>query len=216
MRIALLSVNVAMPSTLGQWQGEAVISGIAKSPLTGTSVFVGSTNIAGDGQADLSVHGGPDKAVYAYPAIHWPWWESEKQLTCKPGRFGENLTLDGPDETAIAIGDRFQWGDAVLEVSQPRAPCYKFVLYTGRADAAQAMTASARSGWYLRVLRQGEAPIAGTLERIHESGGPSVHDAFAALFARAEPELLDRVYAAPGLAEAWRAPVGRRRKTASD
>jgi MOSC domain-containing protein YiiM len=167
---------------------------------------VGRTNIDGDGQADLTVHGGHDKAVYAYPSSHWPWWEREKHLSCGPATFGENLTLEGVDENDVAIGDRFRWGDAILEVSQPRAPCYKLGMHTARPDAPQLMTLSARSGFYLRVITEGAAPSHGaTMERIQKSAGPNVREAFVALF---QPQISTedrrRVHDTPALADAWR------------
>jgi MOSC domain-containing protein YiiM len=206
MNLRILSVNIARPRIIGMWNGEAVLSGIAKTPAAADMLFVGRTNIDGDGQADLSVHGGPDKAVYAYPSSHWPWWENEKHLACRPATFGENLTLEGADENDVAIGDRFRWGDAVLEISQPRAPCYKLAVHTARPDAPQLMTLSARCGWYLRVIAEGTAPARdASMERIVPSGGPSVRDAFRALFdPRISTDVRRRVRDTPALARAWR------------
>ena len=136
MNLRILSVNIARPRIIGIWQGEAVLSGIAKTPAAADTLFVGRTNIDGDGQADLSVHGGPDKAVYAYPSAHWSWWEGEKHLACGPATFGENLTLEGANENDVAIGDRFRWGGAILEISQPH-----------RADNVISPGASGRAVW---------------------------------------------------------------------
>jgi MOSC domain-containing protein YiiM len=105
MDIELLAVSVGKPAALGIWQDEEVISGIKKTPLSVASVMVGETNIAGDGQADLTVHGGPDKAIYIYAADHWPWWEADAKFTGGPASFGENLTIEGADEHTIRIGD---------------------------------------------------------------------------------------------------------------
>jgi MOSC domain-containing protein YiiM len=192
--------------------GEVVMSGIAKTAVSAERVRIGLANIDGDEQADLRVHGGADKAIYTYPADHWSWWEKEHGLSCEPATFGENLTLSGADESAVAIGDRFRWGSAVIEVSQPRAPCYKFAMHTGREDAPQLMTLSGRCGWYLRVIEEGDAPVrSGEIERILASGGPSVRDAFvAALHPRAPRELCLRVHDAPALASSWRGAVARR------
>ncbi len=212
MNLRLLSVNVGRPRPIGVRSGELVISSIAKVPVPTERVGVGVTNIEGDGQADLSVHGGADKAVYAYPSDHWSWWETEHGLRCQPATFGENLTLAGADENSVAIGDRFRWGDALLEVSQPRAPCYKFAMHTGREDAPQLMTLAARCGWYLRVIEEGHAQTrGGELERIRESVGPSVREAFvAALHPRVPQELRLRVHDAPALAASWRSAIARR------
>jgi MOSC domain-containing protein YiiM len=183
-----------------------VLSAIAKMPVSEARVRVGKTNIDGDAQGDLSVHGGIDKAVYAYPTANWPWWQSAHHLPCIPATMGENLTLDGATEDDIAIGDRFQWGDAVLEVSQPRAPCFKLALHTGRDDVPALMTTSAKCGWYYRVIEEGEAPgRGGALTRIHESGGPSVRETFQALFDRRVPlETCAQIRDVPQLADAWR------------
>jgi len=209
-------VSVGRPRVIGAINGEPVRSGIAKHGVTGGTVFVGATNIAGDAQADLTVHGGVDKAVYAYPADHWPWWEAEHDLACAPATFGENLTLQGADEAAIAIGDRFRWGDAVLEVSQPRGPCYKLGIFS-RADAPALMTISARCGWYCRVIVEGVAPVTGALECVHKSESPSVRDAFrAAYHPKIGYALLKAVHEAPALAESWRFAVGKRLGTAPD
>ena len=218
MELRLHSVNAAKPQVIGHVHGEAILSGIAKRPLIGESVFVGATNIAGDGQADLSVHGGVDKAVYAYPTDHWAWWEREKGISCEPATFGENLTLEGADESAVSIGDRFRWGDAILEISQPRAPCFKLAIHTARPDAPQLMTLSGRCGWYFRVAREGDAPAqGGSLVRVFASGGPSVREAFSAVFdPKVGTQSLRRVEAAAGLAESWRKPVFGRLSKASD
>jgi MOSC domain-containing protein YiiM len=213
MDLRPLSVNVGRPRVVAVINGERVYSGIAKAPLAREQVFVGRTNIDGDAQADLTVHGGPDKAVYAYPADNWRWWETEHTLPCAPNTFGENLTLEGADETQVSIGDRFRWGDAELEVAQPRGPCYKLAIHTHRADTPQIMTISARCGWYFRVTREGEAKPHSTLTRIHASGGPSVRDAFAAAYHPQVSETARRaVFEAPELAENWRDAVARRLK----
>jgi len=216
MPLRLLGVSVAMPRIIGAAHGDPVLSGIAKHPVTVDRVQVRATNIAGDAQADLAVHGGPDKAVYVYPSDHWPWWKEEHGLACAPATFGENLTLHGADETQIHIGDRFRWGDVILEVSQPRGPCYKLAIHA-RADAPALMTLSGRCGWYCRVIAPGDAPSHGTLERIHKSESPSVRDAF---FAATNPKtgyaLRRAVHQAPALAEDWRFAVGRRLETGPD
>jgi MOSC domain-containing protein YiiM len=211
MQLRLVSVNVGRPHVIGYEHGEPIRSGIVKHPIARESVFVGTTNIAGDSQADLSVHGGADKAVYAYPADHWPWWEREHLLPCAPATFGENLTLEGADETGVRIGDRFRWGEALLEVSQPRGPCFKLGIHTKRAGTPGIMTRAARCGWYLRVLEEGNAPTSAMLARVHESASPSVRDAFrAATHPNIEYAIRAAVFGAPRLAESWRLAVKRR------
>ena len=205
LALRVLSVNVAQPLLLGLDRGEALVSAIQKRPVVADTIAVGAINLAGDAQADREHHGGPDKAVYAYPADHWPWWEVRGFL-CKPGAFGENLTIEGADETMVAIGDRFQWGSAVLEIAQPRVPCYKLQFHSGRVDAGALMTTSARCGWYFRVLVQGIAPVAdGKLIRSASRAGPTVREAWQAAFdKRFDPGLRNAIAATRSLSEAWR------------
>jgi MOSC domain-containing protein YiiM len=213
MRLNLLCVSVGVPAPLGVWQGEAVASGIRKSPVPQPSIRVGCTNLEGDGQADMSVHGGVDKAVYAYPVDRWDWWKNEAGFAAHAASFGENLTLQGADEEALRIGDRFSWGtDVVLEVSQPRAPCFKFALMTGREDLPGRMTVSGRTGWYFRVVKDGLAPTRGRLDLIvSDAGMPTVREAFLAMVQpRVSSDVLERVLGAPALAESWRKGLNKR------
>jgi MOSC domain-containing protein YiiM len=213
MRLNLLSVSVGLPAPLGVWQGETVASGIRKTPVPRASIRAGLTNLEGDGQADLSVHGGVDKAVYAYPVDHWGWWRDEAGFAAQAASFGENLTLQGVHEAAVRIGDRFSWGpDVVLEISQPRAPCFKFGLMTGRDDLPSRMTVSGRTGWYFRVVTQGVAPTRGRLDLMStDSDMPTVREAFFAMFQpRVRSDVLERVLAAPALAESWRTGLTKR------
>ena len=205
-QIAVLSVNVGLPQIIGRYQGEEILSGIVKTPVQSPKVMVRAFNIDGDGQADLENHGGFDKAVYAYPASHWSWWTAEKKLACAPASFGENLTLAGVDENDVRIGDRFGWGEAVLEVSQPRAPCYKLGMLTRRPEVPALMTTSRRCGWYLRVIKEGNATTRDSmLMRIEESSGPTVHEAFATVFSTApDTAALQRIHACSALSAAWR------------
>lgn len=214
--LKLIATSVGMPAPLGVWHDEEVVSGIRKAPLQSPAVAVGATNIVGDGQADLTVHGGPDKAVYAYPSDHWPWWKEKARFDAAVASFGENLTVEGADEHAIRIGDRFAWGATELEVSQPRAPCFKFTMLTAREDMAAYMTVSARTGWYFRVLKEGDAPTQGELTRTHTNDEmPTVYEAFTAVFhPRVMSDMIERVVNAPPLARDWRFAVLRRLRAA--
>lgn len=215
MDVPILSLNLGLPKIIGQWHGQDVLSGFDKQPVDHESVFVSSMGIEGDGQVDLENHGGADKAVYAYPAIHWPWWQKEKQLACRPGLFGENLTLGALDETNVHLGDRFSWGDVILEISQPRAPCYKLGVYTHRPELPSVMTVSGRCGWYFRVLQEGNVSLRGMLTRVVCADAPSVRDAFAAVFtAKSDFDLLQRIHAAPAISPAWQQQVEKRLRAA--
>lgn len=205
MRLKLRTVSVGLPRPIARTQeGEIVFSGIAKQTVTAERIFVGRENIEGDGQADLRVHGGRDKAVYAYPADHWPWWQDTHKLACAPNTFGENLTLEGSDENDVAIGDQFRWGDVLLEISQPRAPCFKLGIHA-REDIPARMTLSARCGWYFRVVEVGFAPVDGELVRERDTGRPSVRETFiAALHPNAPETSRVRVRAIEELSPAWK------------
>jgi MOSC domain-containing protein YiiM len=161
----VLSVNVGLPGTLA-FQGRVATSGIVKAPVSGR-VKVRKLNLEGDAQADLSVHGGPDKAVYAYPSEHYAFWKRELPGIEMPwGMFGENLTLEGLLEGEVLVGDQFRIGTAVLRVTQPRTPCYKLGMKFGREDMVDRFLASGRTGFYLSVVEEGELGKNDRLERI--------------------------------------------------
>ena len=211
---AIVAAFVGQPRPIGEIRGRTVVSAIAKAPVTSPWLDLSATNLAGDRQADLSVHGGPDKAVYVYPAHHYPAWQADG-FDVEVGGFGENLTLAGVSEDHVCLGDTWRWGEALVEVSQPRAPCYKLSLHTGRKDVGPRMLATGRCGWYLRVLETGTVPTAGalTLER-RDADAPTVAEAFAAMFddeRAARTDVVARVLASPALAAAWREPLLARR-----
>ena len=213
--LTLVSLNVGMPRVIGQRHGEPVLSGIAKFPVGDGPLAVSATNLAGDGQADLRAHGGPDKAVYAYPSEHLPAWNAELDEDLGPGAFGENLTTAGLIEHEVYIGDIWAWGTAVLQVCQPRYPCYKLAIHRGRADIIARFLDSARSGWYLRVLQPGSAsstdPITVT-ERVPDS--VSVHTASRAILAgQATVAELESLIALAPLAERWKQGLAERLKS---
>jgi MOSC domain-containing protein YiiM len=164
--IDLISLNVALPSYLTELHGEMIESGIRKRPVATETVTVSTTNIDGDGQADLRVHGGPEKAVYAYPSEHWgPWTEELKPgQPYGPGSFGENLSLAGALEHDACIGDIWRWGDVRLQICQPRYPCFKLAAVLQRPRVVRAMVQNGRTGWYFRVLTPGVAPTSGAIE----------------------------------------------------
>lgn len=168
------SLNVAVPKLVA-YKGEQVWTGIYKL-ATEAPLMVRKLNIDGDQQADLSVHGGVDKAVYAFPREHYAYYENELgQSGYAPGQFGENLTTEGLLESRVRIGDRYRAGGVLFEVSQPRSPCYKFAIKMGTAEALAVCINSARTGFYLRVLREGEIRGGDRIELEYaNSGAPTV------------------------------------------
>jgi len=204
-QIRLLAVNRARPAPLGA----GVVSAIAKQRVEpGTWLMLSSVNLEGDEQADLRVHGGPDKAVYAYPSEHLPAWRKELgQALDGPAPFGENLSTAGVTEAQVTVGERWAWGDAVLEVSQPRWPCHKLIRYRGTVVAAELLCDSGRSGWYLRVIEEGRVPVDGPIDVLARPDGPSVLDCFRARtdLHNGDPGRAEQVAATPALAAQWRA-----------
>jgi MOSC domain-containing protein YiiM len=152
--VRIVSLNVGLPREV-PWQGKIVSTGIFKGPVN-ERVMMRRLNVDGDRQADLTVHGGVDKAVYAYPSEHYPFWRAELPGIDLPwGMFGENLTTEGLFEDSVFIGDRFQIGEAEGIVTQPRMPCYKLGIKLGRADMVKRFLTSRRTGCYLAVAREG-------------------------------------------------------------
>jgi len=153
--VKIISLNVAQPRLVLR-NGEPVSTGIFKEPIAGR-VMMRTLNIDGDRQADLSVHGGPSKAVYVYPAEHYEFWKGAfPEMSLPWGMFGENLTTTDLLETEMNIGDMFRIGTAEVMVTQPRMPCYKLALKFGRTDIIKRFLQSERTGFYLAVLKEGE------------------------------------------------------------
>jgi MOSC domain-containing protein YiiM len=169
----VVSVNVGLPRPVS-WNGREVMTGIFKAPVEGR-IPLGRLNLEGDGQADLSVHGGAAKAVDAYPYEHYAFWREELGGDLPLAAFGENLTVDGlPLERDIAVGDRFRVGTAELVVTQPRLPCYKLGIRFGRRDMVKRFLASGRTGYYLAVGADGEVAAGDRVEPLarHPAGIP--------------------------------------------
>ncbi|BAY09952.1 MOSC domain-containing protein [Calothrix sp. NIES-2098] len=201
----LISVNVGLPREV-TWKGKAVRTGIFKEPVN-ARVMVRELNLDGDRQADLTVHGGVDKAVYVYPFEHYDYWQSQlpdTELTF--GIFGENFTVSGLREEELNIGDRFKIGSVELMVTQPRLPCYKLAIRFGRSDMVKRFLTSRRTGFYFRVLQEGEVVAGDTLELIsRDTNNITVAD-ITQLYVREQnnPELLHRAAQLEALPESWR------------
>lgn len=202
----VISVNVGLPRTVA-WRGREVTTGIFKEPVQG-KVALRRLNLEGDRQADLSVHGGPDMAVYAYPSEHYSYWRKELPGMELPwGMFGENFSTEGLLEGETNIGDRFRMGSAELQVTQPRMPCYKLGLKFGRDDIVKRFLASRRTGFYFRVLKEGQVEAGDAIELVSgDESKVSVAD-IVRLYVKEDtnPQLLKRVLELEPLAPSWRA-----------
>jgi MOSC domain-containing protein YiiM len=186
--------------------GEPVSTGIFKDPVAGR-VMLRTLNLDGDRQADLTVHGGPEKAVYVYPAEHYAFWKRElPEMELPWGMFGENFTTDGLLETETHIGDRFRIGSAEVMVTQPRMPCYKLGIRFGRADMIKRFLISERSGFYLSVLKEGEVG-AGDEFQLLEKNASAVRVVDVTRLYSSDKENVDlmrRAIATEALPNSWR------------
>lgn len=201
----LISVNVGRPRDV-DWHGRVVRTSIWKDSVKGP-VRVTSLNLAGDEQSDLSVHGGPEKAVYAYPSEHYEYWRRELPAADLPwGAFGENFTTEGLLEPDVSIGDRLRAGSAEFLVTQPRVPCYKLGIRFGRDDMVKRFLHSGRSGFYLTVVREGEVALGEGLEFAGRDDRRVTVADIAALYARDtdDENLLRRAVELPALPEGWK------------
>jgi MOSC domain-containing protein YiiM len=160
----LISIQIGRPRKV-KWRLRTVTTGIFKEPVSGR-LILRRDNLEGDEQADLRVHGGWDKAVYVYPSEHYAFWRAKLDMPMTHGMFGENFTTEGLDESTVCIGDRFRIGSAVVEVTQPRVPCYKLAVRFGRPDMPRQFHASGRCGFYLAVLKEGHVGADDVWERI--------------------------------------------------
>jgi MOSC domain-containing protein YiiM len=161
----IVSLNVGMPREI-QVNGHSVRTSIFKYPVEGRIALRGY-NLVGDSQADRRVHGGPYKAVYLYPSEHYPYWKEQFPSFELPfGAFGENVTSEGLLESTVCIGDQFRFGSAVLQVTQPRMPCYKLALRFERADMVKRFWQSGRSGIYFSVVEEGEMESGDSIEGV--------------------------------------------------
>lgn len=200
-RARVASVNVGAPRTVS-WLGRPVTSGIWKQPVPGP-VAVRGVNLAGDDQADRNAHGGPDKAVYAYAVEDYRFWHDDQGVAVEPGLFGENLTLAGIDVSGARIGERWQIGSALLEVSQPRIPCYKLGMRLGDPAFPRRFAAAERPGAYLRIVREGLVTAGDEISIVHRPQ----HDLTPRLVSRAyhaDRSLLPRLLENADLSASWR------------
>jgi MOSC domain-containing protein YiiM len=200
----LLSVNVGLPREI-EWKGKIIRTSIFKEPSAGR-VRVSRLNVEGDQQSDLTVHGGPDKAVYAYPSEHFAFWRTElPDMDFACGVFGENFTTAGLLET-LHIGDRLRVGSAEFVVTQPRMPCFKLGIRFGRSDIVKRFLQSGRTGFYFAVAKQGEVGVGDPIELIErDEHNITVADVVNLYRGDAtNQDLLRRVSELPSLPNSWR------------
>jgi MOSC domain-containing protein YiiM len=200
----LLSIQVGLPRQV-QWQGRTVTTAIFKKPVEGP-VMLRTLDLEGDRQADLTVHGGVDKAVYAYPSEHYEHWRAEYPGMDLPhGMFGENFTIEGLLETAVNIGDRFRIGGAEVTVTSPRLPCYKLGIKFGHADILKKLLATSYTGFYCAVMREGEVRAGDEIERLgRDESGISVADIVHLYGTRVDSAMLHAAIETKSLPESWR------------
>ena len=201
----LISINVGRPQLVMR-DGEAVSTAIFKQPIDGR-VMLRTLNLDGDRQADLSVHGGPTKAVYVYPAEHYEFWKHElPEMELRYGMFGENFTATGFSERSLNIGDQFQIGSAKVMVTEPRMPCYKLGIRFGRTDIIKRFLVSERSGFYLAVLEEGEVGIGDEFQLIKRNEPSVTVNDVVRLYSRdkTNKDLLRRAIGVEALPESWR------------
>jgi MOSC domain-containing protein YiiM len=202
---SLISVQVGVPRIVRR-DGQEVSTGIFKSPVA-KRLPLHSLNLAGDRQADLSAHGGQDKAVYAYPSEHYSFWKKELPGVDLPwGAFGENFTTAGILETDVCLGDRIAIGTAEVVVTQPRIPCFKLNLKFDRDDMVKRFLASRRTGFYLRVLREGEVGAGDKIQIAHrDENRVSISDALKLYLHESDSkEMRQRALRVKYLSESWR------------
>jgi MOSC domain-containing protein YiiM len=186
--------------------GDAVSTGIFKEPVAGR-IMLRTLNLDGDRQADLSVHGGPSKAVYVYPSEHYEFWQREfPEMELPWGMFGENFTSAGLLESAVDIGDKFRVGAALVMVSEPRLPCYKLGMKFGRSDIMKRFLASERTGFYFAVLQEGEVGVGDKIESIEQSKRSLKVSDITRLYTREKHNaaLLRRAIEVEALPESWK------------
>jgi MOSC domain-containing protein YiiM len=203
--VKIASLNVARPR-LVVYKGKTINTGIFKQPVSGP-VQLRTLNLDGDRQADLTVHGGPNKAVYGYPSEHYPFWQEELPGVDLPwGMFGENFTTVGMAEDDLHVGDRFQIGSSIVMVRQPRTPCFKLAAKFQRDDILERFLLSGRSGFYFSVEQEGSVAEGDDFQLLKRNRDGVTISEMNRLFVREKynQDLLRKAILTPALPENWR------------
>jgi MOSC domain-containing protein YiiM len=201
----ILSVNVSLPKEV-DFEGQKVTTGIFKKYIDGR-IMLRTLNLDGDKQADLTVHGGPDKAVYAYPIEHYEFWRKVyPDMEMPNGMFGENFTIEGLMESEVSVGDSFEIGSSKVIATQPRMPCYKLGVKFGRMDVLKKFLASGRSGIYFKVLEEGEVGAGDPIIQIKKDTIRVGITDIVRLYSsdREDIEMMRRAVKVEALPEGWR------------
>ena len=204
----IVSVNVGLPREI-VWKGVTVRTAIFKEPVAG-AVAIRGLNLTGDQQADLTVHGGSDKAVYAYPAEHYEYWRKQlPDVSLSWGAFGENLTTDALWEDTLCVGDLLRVGSAVLQVTQPRMPCYKLEIRFNRDDMIKRFLLSGRSGFYFSIVEPGEVSAGSKVEILsRDPNRVTVADVLRLYLNQTrDPELIQRAASVHPLSLKWKSAL---------
>ena len=204
MNARLVSLNVGEPKPLA-YRGKHVQSGFCKSPEPG-GLWLGETGLEGDGQADLENHGGPEKAVCVYPLEHYPYWQERLERPLEPGAFGENFSTEGLLESDVCIGDVYRVGGALVQVSQPRQPCYKMAARHGVKELALWVLETGFTGFYFRCLEPGEVRAGEGISLVRRARTPvSLAEANRVMHHdKRDVESIELLLAVPELAASWR------------
>ena len=199
------SIRSRYGSVLSRLSAKAKARAPRKPPVT-----IKKLNLTGDQQADLTVHGGAEKAVYAYPAEHYEYWRKKlPEVPFSWGKFGENLTTEGLAEDSLCIGDRLRVGSAILMVTQPRMPCYKLALRFDRDDMIKSFLTSQRSGFYFSVIEEGEVQAGSKVEIVSRDPQRVAVVDIVRLYLRQahDPEILHRAMNVSALPQHWKAEL---------
>ncbi|WP_426448915.1 MOSC domain-containing protein [Paenibacillus sp. S-38] len=210
MKAEVISLNTGLPESL-PYRGREVSTGIRKHPVRERIPLL-RKGFAGDGQADLVHHGGPDKAVCVYPSEHYAFWAKKLDQPLGCGAFGENLTLHGLQEASVCIGDIFRLGTALVQISQPRQPCFKLSVRYSRPDLPLLMQESGFTGWYFRVLEEGSVQAPCLVELAERpSPGWTVSEANRIMHRdTADLNGTAELLAVPALSAGWRTTLQKR------